>query len=228
MFDEFVTEFAKDFRVIAVDIHGHGRSGFRTPLTMDAMTEDFNSLLETLDLGKTIWLGASVGGMIGMRLALEYPEKFDAMILMVTNAKLDESQIKKDTRQLWELFRDGARETIAEPTLPYFFARKTFAEKPELVERFRQKLINFQDVNGMFAAALAVFERDDLSKKISAIQIPALIITGSEDLSATPQEAEFMASKIPNAELKIFEETNHLLAVEKPLEAAETIRGFLN
>lgn len=227
MFDQMITELAKDFHVVAVDIHGHGQSGFSAPLTIDRMTNDFNILLEKLDLPKVIWLGASVGGMIGMRLALAHPEKLDSLILMVTNAKLDEPGIKKQTLQLWEMFRDGERESIVEPAMPYFFAKKTFANQPELIENFRNKLMSFKEVDGMFAAAIAAFERDDLSDKISRIKIPTLIITGNEDVTATPQEAKFMASRIQNAQLKIFEDTNHLLAIEKTLEAVECIRGFL-
>jgi 3-oxoadipate enol-lactonase len=227
MFDEFITELAKDFHVIAVDIHGHGNSGFREPLTINQMTEDFNLLLEKLHLSKLIWFGVSIGGMIGMRLALTHPEKLESLILMVTNANLDEPQIKKDTLQLWELFRDGERESLVEPAMSYFFAKKTFVNQSEIIERFRRKLIGFREVDGMFAAAIAAFERDDVSNKINAITVPTLIITGSEDMTSTVREAEFMASRIPDAQLKIFEETNHLLAVENPLEVAETIRAFL-
>jgi pimeloyl-ACP methyl ester carboxylesterase len=104
MFEPMITELAKDFHVIAVDIHGHGNSGFRKALTIERMTDDFNILLEKLDLPKVIWLGASIGGMIGMRLALAHPEKLDSLILMATNARLDEPEIKRQTLQLWELF----------------------------------------------------------------------------------------------------------------------------
>lgn len=227
MFSPMITELAKDFHVVAIDIHGHGNSGFVEPLTIERMTGDFDILLEKLDLPKVIWLGASIGGMIGMRLALAHPEKLDSLILMVTNAKLDEPEIKRQTLQLWELFRAGERESIVEPAMPYFFAKKTFENQPELVEHFRRKLLGFKEASGMFAAALAAFERDDLSDEISRIETPTLVITGSEDITATPQEAEFMASVIPNAQLKIFDDTNHLLAVEKPSEVAECIRSFL-
>jgi proline iminopeptidase len=79
----------------------------------------------------------------------------------------------------------------------------------------------------MFSAAIAAFEREDLSDKISLIETPTLVIAGSEDVAATPQEAEFMASVIPNAQLKIFNDTNHLLAAEKPRKVAECIGSFL-
>lgn len=227
MFEAMISELAKDFYVVAVDIHGHGQSGYRHSLTIDEMTEDFYQLTKKLDLQNIIWFGYSIGGMIGMRLALAHPETVSSLVLMATNASLDEPEIKQQTLQLWELFRDGYRADIAEPALEFFFTRQTYENKPELVEQFRNKLINFQAVDGMFKAALAAFERDDIGDRIGAITVPTLVLAGSEDPSATAQEAEFIASRIPNAQLKIVADANHLLAVEKPKEALETIRAFL-
>lgn len=92
--------------------------------------------------------GYSIGGMLGMRLALAHPETISSLILMATEAHLDEPEIKAQTLQLWELFRDGHRADIAEPALQFFFARKTYEDNPELVEVFRNKLVNFGDVGG--------------------------------------------------------------------------------
>lgn len=103
---------------------------------------------------------------------------------MATNAHLDVSEIKQQTLQLWEMFRDGHRSDIAESALQFFFARKTFENQPELIEHYRNKLVNVE-------------------------------------------EAEFIHSVIPNAQLEIVEDANHLLAVEKPREVLETIRAFL-
>lgn len=227
VFGSLISELAMDFHVVAVDIHGHGTSGYQQSLTLDKMTDDFYQLIEKLDLQNIIWLGYSIGGMIGMRLALAHPETIDSLVLMATNAHLDEREIKAQTLKLWELFRDGHREDVVEPALPFFFARETFENQPELIKQFRNKLLEFKEVGGMFEAALAAFERDDISDRIGAINIPTLVIAGSEDLSATPEEAEFIASQILSARLKIIEDANHLLAVEKPREVLEAIRAFL-
>ncbi|MDQ3130937.1 MAG: alpha/beta hydrolase [Acidobacteriota bacterium] len=227
MFDSIISELAKDFHVVAVDIHGHGKSGYRDSLTLDDMTDDFYRLIEKLDLPGVTWFGYSIGGMLGMRLALAHPEKVDSLILMATTARLDAPEIKAQTLQLWEMFRDGHRADIAEPALQFFFARKTFENQPELVEHYRNKIVNFKEVGGMFEAALAAFERKDIGDKIGAINIPTLVIAGKEDVSASPKEAEFIASRIPNSQLEILEDANHLVAVEKPREVLKIIRAFL-
>ncbi|MDQ3748922.1 MAG: alpha/beta hydrolase [Acidobacteriota bacterium] len=227
MFDSMISELAKDFHVVAVDIHGHGQSGYRNSLTLDDMTDDFYRLIEKLDLQNITWFGYSIGGMLGMRLALAHPEKVDSLILVATNARLDAPEIKQQTLQLWEMFRVGHRADIAESALQFFFAQKTFENQPELVELYRNKIANFKEVGGMFKAALAVLDRKDIGDKIGAINIPTLVVAGREDFSASPEEAQFIASRIPNAKLKIIEDANHLLAVEKPREVLEFIRVFL-
>lgn len=227
MFQSLISELAKDFHVVAVDVHGHGDSGYRPSLTLDEMTDDFYQLITKLELQNVAWFGYSIGGMLGMRLALAHPATIDSLILMATNVFLDEPEIKAQTRQLWELFRDGHRADIAEPALRFFFAKKTYEDNPALIETFRSKLINYQDVGGMYEVAGAVFERDDIGDKIGAINIPTLVLAGSEDPSATVPEAEFIAAQIPNARLQVIEDTNHLLAVEKPREVLEAIRAFL-
>lgn len=226
-FESLITDLAADFHVVAVDIHGHGSSGWRKPLTIDEMTDDFYELIVKLDLQNPAWFGYSIGGMIGMRLALNHPEAIDALVLMATNARPDEPEIKVQAAKLWDLFRDGHRADIADAAMPFFFARNTFEYQPQLVERYRNKFLNFKDAGGVFEAAHAVFERGDISDRISEIMLPTLVIAGSEDVSATPEEAEFIASQIPNASLRIVEDANHLLAVEKTSTVAEAIRAFL-
>lgn len=100
MFESMISDLAKDFHVVAVDIHGHGQSGFRGSLTIDEMTEDFYELIKKPDLQSVVWFGYSVGGILGMRLALKHPETIDSLILMATEAHRDAPEIKAQTLQL--------------------------------------------------------------------------------------------------------------------------------
>jgi 3-oxoadipate enol-lactonase len=226
-FDEMLVELAKDFHVVAVDIHGHGASGYRDTMTLEEMTEDFYRLLEKLNLRKVIWFGCSIGGMIGMRLALAHPEVIDSLILMSTAARLDPPEMKEATLRLWELFRDGHREEVADPAMKFFFAPKTYQDRPELIEKYKKELISLKEAEGMFAAALAVFNRSDIGGIISRIDAPTLVIVGRDDPATPPAQAEFIAGQIPNARLEIIEDANHLVAIEKPSEVTKLVREFL-
>jgi pimeloyl-ACP methyl ester carboxylesterase len=226
-FDEMLAELAKDFHIVAVDIHGHGASGYRDPMTLEEMTEDFYLLLGKLNLKNAIWFGCSIGGMIGMRLALAHPQAIDSLILMSTTARLDPPEIKEATLQLWDLFRAGHREDIADPAMRYLFAPRTYQDRPELIEEFKRELIGIKEAEGMFAAALATFNRSEIGVAISKIDTPTLVIAGRDDPTTTPAQAEFIAGQIPNARLEVIEDANHLVAIEKPREITKLVREFL-
>jgi pimeloyl-ACP methyl ester carboxylesterase len=227
-FIELLTELAKDFHLMTVDIHGHGLSGYRDAMTLEEMTEDFYLLIGKLNLRKVVWFGCSIGGMIGMRLALAHPDALDSLILMAANARLDPPEIKAPTLDLWKMFRDGHREDIADSAMKFFFAVRTYQTRPELIAKYRTELMGTKEASGMFAAALAAFDRSDIGDEIHRIKTPTLVIAGREDLAATPAQAEFMAAQIPGAKLDIIEDASHLVGIEKPLEITKLVRGFLN
>ncbi len=228
MLDHLVSEFANDFHLIVVDLHGHGQSGYRTPLTLEEMAGDYHQLLAKLGLSSVIWVGYSIGGMLGMRLALAHPETIASLILIATTARLDPPELREQTWQLWEMFRDGHREDIADAALQFFFAPATYQNQPQLIEHYRHKLINRKNIEGMFEAARASVYRTDISDQIAAIKAPTLVIAGKEDPATSPAESELIASRIPNAQLALIDEASHLLVVEKPREVAPIIRQFLN
>jgi pimeloyl-ACP methyl ester carboxylesterase len=226
-FNELLAEVAKDFHLVTVDIHGHGLSGYRDAMTLDEMTEDFHFLLGELNLAKSVWLGCSIGGMIGMRLALAHPDVLDSLILMATTSRPDPSQIKAATLHLWKMFRDGHRDDIADSAIKLFFAARTYKARPELIAKYRAELVGTKDARGMFAAALAAFNRSDISSEIHKIKTRTLVIAGREDLAATPAQADFMAAQMPDARLEIIDDTSHLVGIEKPFEIAKLVRDFL-
>src|SRR5262245_17521563 len=72
VFESFLAELADHYHVIAVDVHGHRQSGYRAEMSLEAMTGDFYQLIRRLDLSQVVWIGLSIGGMLGMRLAIAH------------------------------------------------------------------------------------------------------------------------------------------------------------
>lgn len=227
VFAHLVSELEADFHLVMVDQHGHGRSGYRTPLTLEEMTSDYYQLLTKLGLSNVIWVGYSIGGMIGMRLTLAHPETIGSLILIATNARPDPPPLREQTGRLWDMFRDGHGETIADSALQFFFAPATYKNQPQLIEQARHKLINHRNVAGVYQAASAALNRADISAEIHAITVPTLVITGKDDVTATPAEAELIASRIPHAQVAVVDEASHLVVIEKPREVAGLIGEFL-
>lgn len=227
VFDHIASEFSDDFHLILLDIHGHGESGYRTPLTLEGMADDYYQLLKELNLSNVIWVGFSIGGMTGMRLALRHPGVIGSLILIAASARLDPPQLSAQTWLLWEMFRDGHREDIADAALQFFFAPATHRDQPRLVEQYRDKLVNLKQAEGIFEAVRAVFDRADIGDQIGSITTPTLVIAGREDVVASPAESAHIASRIANARVAVIDDASHLVAVEKPREVARLIREFL-
>jgi 3-oxoadipate enol-lactonase len=230
VFDSLVADLEKHFHLILLDVHGHGESDFRMPLSLDDITTDFHQLLRKLNLSKVTWVGYSIGGMVGMRLAVHHPEVIESLVLMATTARPDPPALREQTWWLWQMFRAGHREDIVDAALRFFFAPATFESQPDLIATYRSRVLNYdqRQAEGMFEVARAVLERRDFSQEIASISVPTLVIGGRDDLAPSPDELELIASQIPQARLVVIDEASHLLAVEKPAEVTRIVREFLH
>jgi pimeloyl-ACP methyl ester carboxylesterase len=168
--------------------------------------------------------------MIGLRLAVQHPQLMDSLLLMATSAQSEPPQIREQTGQLWQLFRDGRREDIVDAALQFFFAPTTFLHQPDLVAKYREKILSYNQAQaeGMFEAARAVLDRKDISDRIKAIASPTLVIAGKEDLAPVPAEMALIASRIPHARLVVVDSASHLLAIEKPEQVSLIVKQFLH
>lgn len=228
IFDDLATELGRDFRLIRADVHGHGLSGHRVPLDIDGMTEDFHRLLRHLDVGPVVWVGYSVGGMIGMRLAIAHPEAMDRLALIATSASAEPPELAQASAGLWQLFAAGHREDVVDAALQFFFSPATYRDQPALVARHRARVVAIGDASGIVAAAQAATSRDDVTAQLGAIRVPTLVVAGRDDISAAgPAEAERIAAAIPDAQLAIVEEANHMLALERPREFVDVVSTFV-
>lgn len=227
LFAPLIAKLAPHFYILDTDLPGHGGSGYRTPLRIEEMVTDYQQLLDHLGLSTVSWVGYSLGSMIGMRLAIRQPQRIGKLVLMATNARCEPTELGAQTKQLWDLFRAGHREDVVEAALPLFFAPATLQHQPQLVEQYRRQAVALQAVEGIYQAAIAASERSDVIDQLAAIRAPTLVIAGSEDVTATPAEAEEIAARIPNAQLAVVADTSHLLLVEKPQEVVSMIHNFL-
>jgi pimeloyl-ACP methyl ester carboxylesterase len=226
-YDELLSELSKSFHIVTVDIHGHGLSGYREAMTLEEMAEDYYELLKELHGEHVVWFGCAIGGMIGMRLALAHPDILHSLVLTATSVRPDPSTMKASTLHLWKMFRDGHRQDVADPLMKLYLAPRTYQSRPELVAKCRKELVNTEDARGMYAAALAAFNRLDFTGELHKIKARTLVIAGRDDLAATPAQADFIASQMGGAELKIIDEAGQLAGIEKPSEIAQLVGDFL-
>ncbi|MDW5300298.1 MAG: alpha/beta hydrolase [Sedimentibacter sp.] len=192
-----IEHFYKNYRVLAVDTRGHGKSPRGTaPFTIEQFVEDLNDFMNELGISEAIILGFSDGANIAMKFALKYPHKIKVLILNGGN-----------------LNPRGVKRTIQIPIEIGYKITKAFAGKSEDAKR-NMKLLG-----------LMVNEPNIKADELQSIHIPTLVIAGTKDMITLAHTKE-IAKNIPNAKLSIIE-GNHFIANKVSKEFNKEVEIFL-
>jgi 3-oxoadipate enol-lactonase len=224
LWDAQLPALERDFRVVRYDHPGHGRSPVPDgPLTVQALAAGVVELLDRLELERVSFCGLSLGGMVGMALALDAPERVDRLVLCCTAAYLGPAE---GWHERAELVRAGRTAAVAERVLGRWFTDRFHPEHPDAVTRFRE-MLEATPAEG-YAACCEAIARWDVRADLGAIRAPTLVIAGAEDVATPPEEASFLAESIPGAALAVLPGAAHLANVEQPEPFNRALLGHLS
>jgi 3-oxoadipate enol-lactonase len=225
MWDELANRLAQDCRVIAYDHRGHGSSDAPDgPYAMADLADDAARLLRELDTGPVVWIGLSMGGMVGQELALRHPGLVGALVLANTTSAYPDA-----ARAVWQqriaTVQEGGIEAIADAVMARYFHDDFRAAHPATIDRFRRRLVTTDTVGyiGCCAAVGAV----DTTARLGAIGVPALVIAGELDQGTPVEMARTLVQGIPGARLEVLEQASHLSAIEQPQAFGASVVGFV-
>jgi 3-oxoadipate enol-lactonase len=195
MWDPQLAPFAREFRVCRYDIRGHGASlPTPGPCTIERLGRDVLGLLDALGIARVCFCGLSMGGMIGMWLGTNAPERIDKLVLCNTAARLG-------TRDMWNTrvaaVREGGMSAIAPAVMERWFTASFRKRAPELVDAVRRTLLA-TPVEG-YAAGCGAIRDMDQRETIRAVRAPTLVIAGTHDPATPPADGRLIASGIPGA-----------------------------
>jgi 3-oxoadipate enol-lactonase len=213
-----------DCRVVRYDHPGHGRSALpREPLTVDALAQDVIDLLDRLGLERVSFCGLSLGGMVGIALALQAPERIERLALCCTAAYLGPPEGWHERAQL---VRSAGTAAVAERVLERWFTERFRDTHPATVTRFRTMLERTSSEG--YAACCEAIALWDARSRLGTIGAPTLVISGAEDVATPPEDGAFLAESIPHAELAVLPDAAHLANVAQPELFAEALLGHLS
>ena len=211
--------------VLRYDHRGHGGSATPAgPYTMDELVDDAARLLREWGRGPVVWVGLSMGGMVGQGLAVRHPELIEALVLANTASKYPPAAGAVFAQRIGAV-RSGGMAAVVESVLERYFSAAFRTRQPEVVAAFRAKVLR-SDPAG-YAACCAAVGGVDWLERLSAVTCPTLIVAGALDVGAPPAMSQAMAEKIPGAELVVFDEASHLSVAEQPALFAQTLNSFL-
>ena len=229
MWREQVEALSESYRVITPDLRGHGETSAApgtTTTTMAEMARDVAALLDELRIERACLGGLSMGGYVTFSFYSLFRERVLALILADTRPQGDTEEAARSREQQAEKILKEGMESIADDFLKKVLTPATLSERSEIVARVREMITGTKPA-GAAAALRAMAARPDQTNLLAEINVPTLIIVGSEDTLTTPDDAELMKRSIPDSRLKIIEGAAHLSNLERPAEFTSALHAFL-
>lgn len=229
MFSEQVAALSSQYRCISYDHRGQARSTVtESGYDMDSLAADAAALIGELDAAPCHFVGLSMGGFVGMRLAIHYPELLRSLILMDTSADPEPEQNRGPYRRLAFIGRWFGFRPVIKPLMNIMFG-KTFLTDPaaEAVRNHWKNHLMGLDKVGTSRAAHGVIDREGVYDQLGRIQTPTLILVGDEDVATVPAKAERMHAAIAGSTLVVIPGAGHSASIEQPALVTKAIQDFL-
>jgi pimeloyl-ACP methyl ester carboxylesterase len=227
LWDAQVDALRSDFRCIAYDHRGQGRSEVPDArcIDMDACAGDAAALVEALGVAPCHFVGLSMGGFVGMRLAARRPELLRSLSLLETSADPEPNAAKY--RLLNVVARFVGPWAVAGRVMPILFGRSFLSDPVRAPERERWRAVIAGNRRSIWRAVNGVIERQGIHEELARLRVPTLVVVGEEDVATVPAKAERIAGAIAGARLVRVPRAGHSSPVEEPVAVTAALRDFL-
>lgn len=230
MFDNQINALQDRYRCVAADFRGQGGSEV-TPdgYDMGTLTADLVALIERLDLAPCHFVGLSMGGFVGQRLAVHHPHLLRSLTLMETSADPEPAFSAVKYRLLGLVARTLGLGVVAGPVMKIMFG-DTFRQDPARADeraRLRAQLLA-NDRVGVVRALQGVVGRHGYLERLGEISLPTLILVGDEDVATPPLRAQRMQARLPHARLVTIPGAGHTSSIEAPAAVTAALSDFLD
>jgi proline iminopeptidase len=225
-------------QLVYIDHRGQGRSARGNPdtYTLDNNVDDLEALREYLGLKQIVIIGGSYGGMVGLTYAQRYPERVSRLIVYATTASyafLDRAkQILQErgtaaqiamAEYLWDgKFTSNAHFQEFFTVMGSLYSVTYDAELAKLGAN--RAILSYEAVNTAFGGFLRSY---DVRSGLNKITAPTLVLGARQDWICAPEFSEEITGGIPQATLKIFEDSGHSIRSDRPEALLTSIRDFI-
>lgn len=224
-----VISLSDRYRIIAPDLPGFGGS----ELPEDGWTVDFAAdlvadFLKGIGVQEKVILGGlSMGGYVALAFARRHAARLAGLILADTRAEADGPEAKANRDKAIVLAEDKGAAAVFEQMLPKVLGASTHQHRQAVVAE-TTRIAESQTAAAVAAAIRALRDRPDSSCSLPVIEVPTLVIVGSEDTLTPPDVARSLAGSIPNSTFVEIPAAGHLSNVEAPEAFNEAVRNFLD
>jgi 3-oxoadipate enol-lactonase len=230
MFRSQVEALRGRYRCVTVDWRGQGE----TPATsggydMDFLAGDAAGLISALGLGPVHWVGLSMGGFVGQRIAARHGELLRSLTLLGTSADADSAATaREETLLAWVHTLAGITPVLGK-VKPLMFGPAFLADPASaaVIAEWRRRL-SASRRSGIRKAVLAVARRPAVDGELGRISVPTLVVTGADDQALPPSHGERIAARIAGARLRVVADCGHSSTLEQPAVISGLLAEFLD
>ncbi len=218
MFDDQVAHLKNRYRCITFDFRGQGQSEVTASgYDMETLYHDAAELITKLKANPCHFVGLSMGGFIGMRLAARKPELLRSLVLMETSADPEPEENRGKYKMMSQVARWLGPKLLVSRIMPIMFGQKFLKDQARLTLRKKQeKLMASNHKKGISLATLGVVNRPGFYEELSKINLPTLILVGDQDVATVPAKSQRMHQQIANSKLVYIPGAGHTSSVEEP------------
>jgi len=195
---------------------------------METLYEDAVALIAQLGYAPCHFLGLSMGGFIGLRLAARHPELLRSLILLETSADPEPGENAAKYRQLTFVARWFGLGLVVDRVMPVMFGRTFLTDLARALEcrEWRHRMSGNHRL-GITRATTGVITRKGIASEIDRIGVPTLILVGDEDVAVPPVHSQRLHECITGSRLEIIPHAGHTSTVEEPEAVNVAITNFL-
>lgn len=218
--------YAERFRVLRYDRRGHGRSD--VPDSSYSPVADLRTLLDHLEAGPAVLIGASAGGRIALEFAVRHPERVSALVLVgpvVSGYGYSEHFAERGRLNMAPLADGNVDAAVAKwVSDPYLIA----GDDPEARKNLRVVMETYAGKRFLrFDPDLAVTAGPPALTGLEALPVPTLVLVGEGDVPDVHAHAGAIDSRLPDSRRVVVRGAGHLVAFERPDEFDRVVLEFL-
>ncbi len=226
IWEDYALELAKKFKVIAIDLPGHGKSeNIGYVHSMEMMADVVMHILKTHRYRYAVLIGHSMGGYVSMAFAEKYPEATKGICLFHSHAAADNELKKKDRDRMIEAVKQNHKKVI-QHLIPNLFAPASRTKfKNEIMQLVKEGLKTSK--RGFIAALRGMKDRIDREIVLRFAPFPILYIIGKEDTVINLEQALEQASRPRDIKTVVLDNAAHMGFIEARDICLLEIKNFI-
>ena len=226
MFAPQIEALRGQWRCITWDERGHGQTADPAacaPFTYYDSANDLAALLEHLGVQQAVLAGMSQGGYLSLRCALTHPERVRALVLIDTQALQEDPRKMVGHEALLKAWLEGGLSDEIAAVVAHTILGDGWEGTPQWQAKWRQVT-----APNLLQCFTTLGSRDDISERIGAITVPALVVHGSLDHAIDLERAQAMAAALPGARLVEVPGAGHASNLTHPEPVNAALKAFLD